>query len=224
MGTKRFEWERAVLSSYLPPPARLIGLTLATRVDSDLTIPAKYSPSLTRLELDTGLSRSAVGKHLTELERNGWLRRSRPTTAAALGRQERTRYALLFPDNQCSTSTSAPDALGTATQEPGASTPHALGLVREEDRPSASGVLKPALTTNSSYPAHSAADATGSSSRTSETGPVDNDEDFEDQIQWIAEQLGPLALDEESYARGMLRKRSNRIMVRNTLNKRRGQP
>ncbi|MEK2498190.1 hypothetical protein AAAB34_13985, partial [Lacticaseibacillus casei] len=58
--TARFAWERAVLDSELPPHARLVALTLATSADSDMSIPERFSPSLTTLARRTGLSRSSV--------------------------------------------------------------------------------------------------------------------------------------------------------------------
>ncbi|MFD1505271.1 helix-turn-helix domain-containing protein [Georgenia yuyongxinii] len=122
--TQRFDWERALLASDLPASARLIGLTLATRTDPDLTIPADFTPSLSTIAKWTGLSRRAVQLHLNGLETAGWVTRSRPTVMAARVHHERTRYGLATPAGA-----GAPDALGHEIPQPGE--PSALGLGNE---------------------------------------------------------------------------------------------
>lgn len=98
MSGARYRWERLFMEhSGLPSPSRLIGLTLATMTDPNLTIPEKFAPSWSTLQKLTGLSRGAVSKHLKELEGAGWIRRVPPTTAAALSRRDKNRYALLVP-------------------------------------------------------------------------------------------------------------------------------
>ena len=94
----RFTWERLFLKhSGLPSPSRLIGMVLLTKADPDLTIPARFSPSLSTLKELTGLGRGTVAVHLNHLEAAGWVRRIRPTTAASYGGNERTRYGLIVP-------------------------------------------------------------------------------------------------------------------------------
>lgn len=98
--SKRFAWERALLAEdkrVIPSTARLVGLTLATKVDPDLTIPVAYSPSLARIASDTGLGKTAVTDHLNLLEREGWVVRDRPATEGAIRSHERTRYRLTLP-------------------------------------------------------------------------------------------------------------------------------
>lgn len=94
----RWEITKAVRASDLPAPSRLIMLTLADVADTGTAeIPAQFTPSLTVLTGETGLSRSTVAMHLRALESDGWVVRVRPATAEALGRGERTRYQLQIP-------------------------------------------------------------------------------------------------------------------------------
>lgn len=137
---KRWEFERAVLGSGLPAPARLILLALAVLADwPGGVIPAKFSPSLSTLQLMTGLSRSALATHLNAVERvagrDGWAVRARPTKRQAQMEKERTRYRLVIP-------ASAGDGLASAGGGL-ASAGDGLGLVREVDRASAGGGHKP---------------------------------------------------------------------------------
>ncbi|MCG5460824.1 hypothetical protein MED01_004250 [Micromonospora sp. MED01] len=137
---KRWEFERAVLGSDLSAPARLILLALAVLADwPGGVIPAKFSPSLSTLQVMTGLSRSALATHLNAIERvagrDGWVVRARPTKRQAQTEKERTRYRLSIP-------ASARDALASASHGL-ASAGDGLGLVREVDRASAGGGHKP---------------------------------------------------------------------------------
>ena len=94
----RFAFERAVLESGLPPPARHLLHVLAVFADWPAgTTPAAHTPSLSRLTESSGLCRSSVANHLRILERAGWLVRMRPSVAAARARKERTRYRLVVP-------------------------------------------------------------------------------------------------------------------------------
>lgn len=99
---KRWQFERAVLASDLPAPARLILLALAVVADwPGGVVPARFTPSLTTLTTMTGLSRRAVMTHLNDIERSedrdGWVIRSRPTKARARAEKERTGYRLSVP-------------------------------------------------------------------------------------------------------------------------------
>lgn len=99
---KRWEFERAVLASDLPAPARLILLTLSVVANwPGGYVPAEYGPSLTGLADRTGLSRRAVAGHLNAVEktpeRDGWVVRSRPTKENARSKKERTHYQLSIP-------------------------------------------------------------------------------------------------------------------------------
>jgi hypothetical protein len=116
----RWEVERAVLASDLPPQATLVMLVLLTRVDvRTAVIPAEHTPSLTVLTAATRLARSTVATTLNRLERDGWVRRQRPPVEQSR-KGARTRYRLTAP--------SPPHGP--------ASPPHGLPLVRHTDQPS----------------------------------------------------------------------------------------
>lgn len=94
----RFEYERAIRSSDLPSLSRLLALTIATWADVRTgIIPDRHQPSLTVLEETTGMVRASVRTHLTKLETGGWLKRDRPSVAAARTKKARTHYKLLVP-------------------------------------------------------------------------------------------------------------------------------
>lgn len=94
----RFEYERAIRSSDLPSLSRLLALTIATWADVRTgIIPDRRQPSLTVLEETTGMVRASVRTHLTKLETGGWLKRDRPSVAAARTKKARTHYRLLVP-------------------------------------------------------------------------------------------------------------------------------
>jgi hypothetical protein len=94
----RFEYERAVRSSDLPSLSRLLALTVATWADVRTgVIPDRLQPSLTTLEGATGMVRASVRKHLDTLEAGGWLKRDRPSVAAARSAKARTKYSIKVP-------------------------------------------------------------------------------------------------------------------------------
>ncbi len=94
----RFEYERAIRSSDLPSLSRLLALTIATWADVRTgIIPDRLQPSLTVLEETTGMVRASVRTHLTKLETGGWLKRDRPSAAAARTKKARTHYRLMVP-------------------------------------------------------------------------------------------------------------------------------
>lgn len=94
----RFEFERAVRSSELAPLSRLLALTVATWADVRTgIIPDRLQPSLSTLEGASGLARASVRTHLDKLEDGGWLKRNRPSVAAARAVKARTKYKLLIP-------------------------------------------------------------------------------------------------------------------------------
>jgi hypothetical protein len=83
MSAGRWEIERALRSSGLPYPARLLVLSLLTRADADTaTVPLVHSPSLKRLAADTGLDRRTVVRHLAIAEKAGWITPHRSPRAA----------------------------------------------------------------------------------------------------------------------------------------------
>lgn len=94
----RFEYERAVRNSDLPSLSRLLALTVATWADVKTgVIPDRLQPSLTVLEEATGMARASVRKHLDTLEAGGWLKRDRPSVAAARSAKARTKYSVKVP-------------------------------------------------------------------------------------------------------------------------------
>ena len=96
--TTRWEVERAVLTSDLPPQERLLVLALLAMTDQhNAVIPAQYTPSLTRIQSMTGQSSATVKRALNALEKAGWVVRKRPDMAKARADKERTRYALKAP-------------------------------------------------------------------------------------------------------------------------------
>lgn len=94
----RFEYERAIRDSELPPLSRLLTLTLATWADVKTgVIPARLTPSLSMLESATGMDRSTVRRHLNKLEADGWVGRNRPAVADARSKKARTQYTITIP-------------------------------------------------------------------------------------------------------------------------------
>ena len=94
----RFEYERAIRGSELPPLSRLLTLTLATWADVKTgIIPARLTPSLSMLESATGMDRSTVRRHLNKLEADGWVGRNRPAVADARSKKARTQYTITIP-------------------------------------------------------------------------------------------------------------------------------
>lgn len=94
----RFEYERAIRGSELPPLSRLLTLTLATWADVKTgIIPDHLTPSLSTLESATGMDRSTVRRHLNKLEKDGWVGRKRPSVAEARSKKARTLYSITIP-------------------------------------------------------------------------------------------------------------------------------
>jgi len=94
----RFDVERAIERSDLPPIGRHIILVLCGRMMQGSTlIPREFSPSLTRLAAGTGWDRRTIMRHLTVLENKGWLIRHRPDPAKARKEHARTSYTVLMP-------------------------------------------------------------------------------------------------------------------------------
>lgn len=125
--TSRWDIERALRSSGLPPIARHLALELLTYAEArTAVIPLDYSPSLSDLASDTGLCRSSIRNALNRLEQAGWLMRDRDIFRSRTNHR-RTGYALQLPR--------PPDGLGLGHQMPQARTadalaraPDALGL------------------------------------------------------------------------------------------------
>lgn len=114
---------RAVRQSTLPPPSRLIMLTLAERADSKTAvIPDEHTPSLPEIASETGLGEATVKRHLAALEKSGWVRRERPT-AEQMARHVPSSYALAigFGGSERAPETPEPGAQSEPSNEiPGA--------------------------------------------------------------------------------------------------------
>jgi DNA-binding MarR family transcriptional regulator len=94
----RYDIERAVERSGLPPIGRHILLFLATRMQQGSTlIPREYSPSLTVIAAATAWDRRTIMRQLNILEELGWLIRHRPDPYLARTRHARTAYTVTPP-------------------------------------------------------------------------------------------------------------------------------
>jgi hypothetical protein len=91
----RFEWERAVKGSDMPPTRKLILLTLATHANKG----GKAWPSQARLAEECGLSDRAVRKHLAGAMSEGWLERTRTgrNVGRSAGESVTSEYRLRTP-------------------------------------------------------------------------------------------------------------------------------
>lgn len=106
----RFEFERAVKASSLPPLSRLLALTIATWANPDTgIIPAKYQPSLTTLISTTGMSKGTLLTHRARLADDKWITFTSPTVEEQRSKKARNAYVLHVPAG------SAPDLDETDT-------------------------------------------------------------------------------------------------------------
>mgnify|MGYP000856094348 CR=1 FL=1 len=95
----RWEITKAVRMSDLPAPARLVMFVLCdVAVVGTAEIPEKFTPSVKVLATETGLSRSTVQRHLSALEADGWITRTRPETPQQMWAGDRVKYRLSIPD------------------------------------------------------------------------------------------------------------------------------
>lgn len=129
----RFEYERGIRRSSLLPPSRHLALTIATWADAETgVIPIRFQPSLTTLTEATGLDRSTVRRHLTRLEKEGWVVRERPDPVKARTEHARTGYRLAIPldadlGEDAGARGTQPPALGAHSPQPGGTQPLGLG-------------------------------------------------------------------------------------------------
>lgn len=115
----KWEVNKAVRASGLTPPSRLIMLTLSDIAEAGTAeVPARHTPSLKVLAVETGLNEATVKRHLAALDDAGWLKRTAPTMEASR-RGERTRYQLLVPIGQGAQSAHPEGAEDTYPEEPG---------------------------------------------------------------------------------------------------------
>lgn len=93
--TSKWDVVRALKTSSLPPPSRLLMMMLIDAADADTAeIPAAHTPSLSDLEAWTGLGRSTITRRLNDLETDGWVVRERPSVADARSKGAKTQYRL----------------------------------------------------------------------------------------------------------------------------------
>ncbi|MEY9995824.1 hypothetical protein ABIE67_007856 [Streptomyces sp. V4I8] len=94
----RFEFERAVRASSLPPLARLLALTIATWANPDTgVIPAKFQPSLSTLMAATGMSKGSLLTHRKTLDEEKWVTFTSPTLEDQRRKKARNVYKLHVP-------------------------------------------------------------------------------------------------------------------------------
>jgi hypothetical protein len=94
----RFEFERAVKASSLPPLSRLLALTIATWANTDTgVIPAKFQPSLSTLMAATGMSKGALLAHRKTLDEEKWVTFTSPTPEDQRRKKARNVYKLHVP-------------------------------------------------------------------------------------------------------------------------------
>jgi hypothetical protein len=95
----RFEFERAIRRSGLPPLARLLALVIATWADADSgAIARKNQPAQSVLLEATGMSKSAFLSHRKTLLDAGWLRCVAPDKIKAQKQHARNAYSIHIPD------------------------------------------------------------------------------------------------------------------------------
>ncbi|KRV48801.1 hypothetical protein AQ490_23315 [Wenjunlia vitaminophila] len=94
----RFEYERAIRRSGLPPLARLLALTIATWADLDTgVIPLEHQPAQSVLLEATGLSKSAFLNHRTTLVKEGWISFESPSPDRARREHAQNVYSIHIP-------------------------------------------------------------------------------------------------------------------------------
>ena len=94
----RFEFERAIRRSGLPPLARLLALTMATWADVETgRIAARNQPAQSVLLEATGLSKSAFLAHRKTLLEEGWLQCLSPERIKAQKEHAQNVYSIHVP-------------------------------------------------------------------------------------------------------------------------------
>lgn len=91
------KWEvmDALKRAKLKAPAKAVVMMLLSAADTETAaIPAQFTPSLDDLAEWTSLARSTVAEWLDVLEETGWVERTRPSKAEALGSGRRTLYRI----------------------------------------------------------------------------------------------------------------------------------
>lgn len=97
----RFEFERAIKRSSLPPLSRLLALTVATWADAETgRIAIKNQPAQSVLLEATGMSKSAFLSHRKKLVDEGWLGCVSPTQIKAQKEHAQNVYSIHVPDGK----------------------------------------------------------------------------------------------------------------------------
>lgn len=97
----RFEFERAIKRSDLPPLARLIALVIASWADSDTgSIAHKNQPAQSVLLEATGMSKGSFLTHRKTLLDAGWLKCDSPDRAKAQKEHAQNVYSIHIPDGK----------------------------------------------------------------------------------------------------------------------------
>lgn len=97
----RFEFERAIRRSGLPPLARLLALTMATWADVETgRIASRNQPAQSVLLEATGLSKSAFLSHRKTLLEEGWLQCLSPERIKAQKEHAQNVYSIHIPDGK----------------------------------------------------------------------------------------------------------------------------
>ncbi|MFJ8929300.1 hypothetical protein ACIRLA_22245 [Streptomyces sp. NPDC102364] len=112
----RFEFERAIRRSSLPPLARLLALTVATWADAETgRIAARNQPAQSVLLEATGLSKSAFLTHRKTLIEGGWLKCKSPDRIKAQKEHAQNVYSIHVPDGKAG----SPGDLAKTDKRPG---------------------------------------------------------------------------------------------------------
>jgi hypothetical protein len=112
----RFEFERAIRRSGLPPLARLLALTVATWADVETgRIATRNQPAQSVLLEATGLSKSAFLSHRKTLLAEGWLQCKSPDRIKAQKEHAQNVYSIHVPDGKAG----SPDDLAQTDKRAG---------------------------------------------------------------------------------------------------------
>jgi hypothetical protein len=94
----RFEFERAIRRSGLPPLARLLALTIATWADAETgSISRRHQPAQSVLLEATGMSKSSFLSHRKTLIDEGWLECESPDRIKAQKEHAQNVYSIHIP-------------------------------------------------------------------------------------------------------------------------------
>ncbi|GCD94054.1 hypothetical protein [Embleya hyalina] len=94
----RFEFERAIRRSGLPPLSRLLALTLATWADVDTgVIPDEHQPAQSVLLAATGMAKSSFLTYRGHLVAAGWISYTSPSIADARQNHAQCTYRIHIP-------------------------------------------------------------------------------------------------------------------------------